>query len=220
MKTLIPFLILTASAHAATIYSIDINDADDPITEAGWTGLNANHSTNGGTVNIGGVDFSIDSSDGSRVRGTSASPNPNALTGDFAFDDGAGQAVILLFGAAGDLPAGIWQVEVWAFDSSGGVGDQILGLRTNGGENNAATINGSLQANGRVTDNMGSSPTDPAATFTFLSDGVSRYDVFVRENNGNNRSRLNAVRLTSIPEPSSAALAGLGGLAFLLRRKR
>jgi len=31
----------TAPLHAATIYSIDINDADNSVTAAGWTGLDA-----------------------------------------------------------------------------------------------------------------------------------------------------------------------------------
>lgn len=155
--------IIHASAHAATVYSIDSHNADSPLTESGWTGLNAPTTTiTEGTVNVGGTD-------GSRLRGSVGSPSPNALTGDFAFDDGAGEAIILFFGGVADLAAGTWQVEVWAFEASGGVGDQILGMRTGETENAATTINGTLQADGRVTDTMGSSATGSSATFTFLS---------------------------------------------------
>lgn len=224
MRIFIPLAFCLSSVgltQAATIYSIDINNEPNSVTAPGWVGLDVPQAGNGGPVTIGGIDFSIGSADGSRLRGTVASPNPNALTGDFAFDDGAGQAVIMFFGGAGDLMAGTWQVEVWAFESSGGVGDQILGLRTNGTENASATINGNLQSDGRVTDTMGSDPINPSGVFTFQSDGVSQYDIFVRENNGNDRSRLNAVRLTYVvPEPSSMVLLGLGGVAFLMRRKR
>ncbi|MEZ5300950.1 MAG: hypothetical protein R3F11_09900 [Verrucomicrobiales bacterium] len=63
-------------------------------------------------------------------------------------------------------------------------------------------------------------PTDPAATFMFESDGIARYDIFVRENNDtSNRSRINAVRLSMIPEPGSAAGAE-AGIAALTRRRR
>lgn len=77
--------------------------------------------------------------------------------------------------------------------------------------NSAETIHGSFAMN----------PTDPAARFTFESDGIARYDIFVRENNDtSNRSRINAVRLSMIPEPGSAALALAAGIAALTRRRR
>lgn len=82
-------------------------------------------------VNIEGVEFRIASSDGARLRGGAGAPTPNSSTGDFSSDDGAGQAVVLFFGGAGDLPAGDWQVELWIFDSDSLVGDQIVGYRTN-----------------------------------------------------------------------------------------
>ncbi len=221
MKVLVFLFTSVAIVRAATTYSIDINDADNVLTAPGWTGLNAVHSGNGGSVDVGGVVFGIASSDGARLRGSTASPNPDALVGDFAFDDGGNEAIILLFGAAGDLAAGTWQVEVWSYDSSFiTLGDQILGLRTNGSENADATIDGMLQGNGIVTNNMASSSSGPAASFTFLSDGASSYDIFLRENNANNRTRLNAVRLTQIPEPSSALLLGLGATGWIFRRRR
>ncbi len=135
-----------------------------------------------------------------------ASPNPNALTSDFVFDDGAGQAIVFFFGQAGQLPAGTWQVEAWIFESSGGLGPSIVGYRTNNVET-------------QITDNALENPTDPAATFTFESDGIARYDLFVRENNTEDRSRLNAVRLTLIPEPGSTVLA-LAGIGLLMLRRR
>lgn len=202
----------------AVIYSIDLNNAANSLTAPGWSGLNAPTTGDGGTVIVGGVDFTVASSDGSRLRGSVASPNPNALTGDFVFDDGAGQALVLFFGFAGDLPAGDWLVEVWTHESSGGlgIGGQTIGFRT-GTERNTGTVETEM-----VTGVLDSADaTIPSTSFQFTSDGVSAYDLYVRESNDLNRSRLNAVRLTQlpIPEPSSAMLA-LVGSAFLLRRRR
>ena len=62
-------------------------------------------------------------------------------------------------------------------------------------------------------------PDGPAVTFRFTSNGSSAYDVFVRENNSQNRSRLNAVSLRFIPEPGGFSLVLLGG-ALLSRKLR
>jgi hypothetical protein len=166
---------------AWTGYSIDLNDADAPVTRDGWTGLNCDHGTGAGSVTLHGIKFETFSAIGSRFRGSVAVPNPNALVGDFAFDDGNNAAVGLLFGGAGDLPAGEWLVDVYAQDTDSPPGNMIVGYRIDAVDTIVTTD--VVRADG------------PAITFPLTSDGVSAYDVFVRENSGNNRSRLNAVRL-------------------------
>jgi hypothetical protein len=203
---------------AATVYKIDIDsqsltgsDNSGPLsTEAGWTSLDATVPSENAEVFIDDVRFWVSSTDGSRIRMSDGSPNPNALTGDFVYDDGGGQAVILNFGGAGALQAGIWEVDVYIHDATSDPGTQIVAYRTNGAE----TI---------VSDSVTPDPVNPAITFRFESDGTSAYDVFARENSDANRSRLNAVQLTLIPEPSTivllvvgAAFAGVG----LWRRRR
>ncbi|NWK55763.1 PEP-CTERM sorting domain-containing protein [Verrucomicrobiaceae bacterium N1E253] len=208
MKTLSCLLLSMGACYGATVYSIDINDADAPLTTSGWTGLNSPHSADGGAVTVDGVEFRISSSDGSRLRGSPSNPAPDSLVGDFAFDEGAANsAIILHFGQAGSLVAGDWLVEVWSYDSGSSVGTQMVGYRRNGTE----TI---------VHTDVEVSASGPAASFTFSSDGVGAYDVFLRENSSGNKTRLNAVRLTLIPEPSTASLFGLAGVALLLRRQR
>ena len=164
-----------------TGYSIDLNDANTPVTRDGWTGLSCDHGTGAGSVTLHGIKFETFSAVGSRLRGSVAAPNPNALVGDFAFDDGNNAAVGLLFGGAGDLPVGEWLVDVYAQDTGSPPGDMVVAYRVNAVETVVTTD--VVRANG------------PAITFPLTSDGVSAYDVFVRENSGNNRSRLNAVRL-------------------------
>lgn len=200
---------MLASASFGQSYLIDINDADDSVTEAGWTALDALHTGSGSAVTIDGISFEIFSADGARVRGGSATPTPNALTGDFVFDDGAGQAVGLYFGQAGDLPKGVWQVDVYVYDSGAVIEDQIVGWREDGVEH-------------VVGENFLPDEISPSASFEFYSNGVARYDVFVRENNDGNRARLNAVALTyvDVPEPSTVLILGLmiGGAVALRKR--
>ncbi len=206
------------AAVAAPIYQIDIDstavsgsDNTGPVsTTPGWTSLLA--TANGSGVVLDGINFNVGSIDGSRIRLLNGAPNPSSLTGDFIYDDGANQAVILFFGIAGSLAAGEWQVDAYIYDSLVGasLGEQIVGYRTNGVE----TI---------VSTTVIGDPVNPAISFTFTSDGTSAYDLFVREGSTFDRSRLNAVRLSYVPEPSTMALALLAGsgiaIRYLRRRK-
>ena len=187
-------LFLAASTLVSAQYKIDINSTTGgPLsTEAGWTSLDATNVNN--SVTIGGVTFQPFSADGSRVRTSGGNATPNDLTADFVFDDGSGQAVGLFFGGAGDIPAGEWSVKLWIWDATSAVGNCIVGYRTN----NAETI---------VSSSVTPDPVNPAIIFTFTSDGTSAYDVFVRENNAANRSRLNAVELSPAQGPSDLNLS-------------
>jgi len=165
-------------------YKIDINDADASVTEPGWLGLGAAHTDNGGSVTTNGVAFWASSADGARLRGSVGTPDPDALLGDFVYDNGSGQAVILHFGGAGDVHAGRWLADTYMYDATHGTNDITanIGLRRNNNE----TI---------VGYDIPGSATGAAHRFAFVSDGTSAYDVFTREVNSGNLSRLNAVWL-------------------------
>lgn len=202
-------------SRADLVYHIDIDSQElgsnptGPLaTEAGFTSLDATASTTA-SVTTGGVVFQIFSADGSRVRASGSTPLPNALNGDFAFDDGPGEAVGLYLGGPGDLQAGTWEVDLYIWDQTSNPLTSIVGYRT------GASI--ALKTETIIASNVVPVSNAPASTFRFVSDGVSAYDVFVRENDATNRARLNAVSLRFIPEPSTFALSLLG--LVLLRRK-
>lgn len=62
----------------------------------------------------------------------------------------------------------------------------------------------------------------PFVQFTFTSDGIT--DTLVLNaapgSGGENRSHFSGVSLSVVPEPSSTALLGLGGLALIMRRRK
>ncbi len=204
-----------APSFGVTTYKFDIDRAESPVTADGWISFPVGHSATAATLVHDEIEFRISSADGARLRGTVDAPNPDPLFGDFAFDEGEqNSAIIFHFGTAGQLPANIWQVDVYSFDSgvaADAVGDQILGLRING-----------IEQLPRITETMQTSNIGPAYSFRFRSDGVSAYDFFLRENSTGNRTRLNAVVLSTIPEPATVGLlAAAGGLALVgLRRWR
>ncbi|MEM7393615.1 MAG: hypothetical protein AAF492_14815 [Verrucomicrobiota bacterium] len=197
-------------------FAIDINVGPSP-TAPGFTGLDAT-SSEGASVNEGGITATTLSTDGSRDRLPVLSGD---LTRDFIFDDGGNQAVLLELSGLTLLSNGLsWMIEVWSYDDNpiaAPAGQQIGLSLINTGFGGAPneTI---------LTDSFAPHPTDPFVTTfnpNFLLANSTRFAIFSRESpiDGNNRSRLNAVRISVIPEPDSAALIFLGGLVGLLFRR-
>ncbi|MEM9348381.1 MAG: PEP-CTERM sorting domain-containing protein [Planctomycetota bacterium] len=207
MKRLITTaLIVTLSAGAAqsaTIFSLDIGGTDD--LESGFTALPVD-----GSVTVAGIEFTQSvGSNGFR------SNDPSTLTKDFA-QANSGETMTVAFGGAGDLAAGLWQVEIWSYDYNFPADSFNTGIVDDGTSTTLVT---------GVTPNPTSTlvaSTDrlPAVSFEFTSDGTSAYSVFlVDEPGGGTRTRLNAVRLTFVPEPGSLAMLSAGALCMLRRRR-
>jgi hypothetical protein len=188
---LLSVTLMVAIGHAQS-YKIDINNASSSVTMPGWTALNANQSGNGGSVTLDGISFAPFSADGAFLRGSVGSPDPDALYGDGSYDNGSGEAVGLVFGGAGDLSQGTWEVSMYSWDASDqAIGNMFASYRIGGSEQS-------------VSSTVAPTNNGPAITFRFESDGVAAYDVFFRENNTQNKCRLNAVQLTKIvPEVTS-----------------
>lgn len=197
--------LLGATAHAVTVYAFDINESNAPtVTGSGFTPFVVDRNTGAGSTVQNGITFSIAGAAGARNRSVGSSD----LTRDFAFVDGSGAFIDFNFGAAGALAAGQWDVEIWVGDTQEDIGIQSVGLITNGTKTTqVASVTPSVSA------------TPPAASFSFVSDGSSSYGIFVTENSARDRTRLNGIRLTQIPEPSLPLLSLLGILPFLRRRR-
>ena len=168
-------------------FKIDI-DVGAPVTEPGWTSLRASGS--GGAAAVDGTTFQIYTADGSRNRS-----GPNDLTRDFVFDDGSGQAVGVIISG---LPAGTWDTSLWSWDDSypTDIGPQFIGYTKH---DSGGTSSGPERI---ATDSAAVHATDPAGSLLINSDGTSQYRVFLRENNTQDRSRLNAIELTRVAAPT------------------
>lgn len=206
---------LNQVAQAGDFFRIDIDStivsggpAQPVDTASGWTSLDATAGS-GSSVVVDGTTFTVFSADGSRVRNNN--PTPNALTRDFVFDDGAGQAVGLTIAG---LEAGVWEASVWAWDDAlpTTTGDQLVGLIEGVVGPSPETIIGSFSVD----------PTNPITTFRFEADGTSLYSIFTRENSDQDHARFNGLQLVrvQIPEPATGLLAAMGVAMLGLRRRR
>ncbi|MEM6259481.1 MAG: PEP-CTERM sorting domain-containing protein [Planctomycetota bacterium] len=191
------------AAQGVTIFSLDIGGTGH--LESGFTALPIS-----GSVTVGGIEFTQSvGSNGFR------SDDPSPLTKDFAQANG-GETMTVSFGGAGDLSAGLWQVEIWSYDYNFAADDFNTGILDDGV---GTTLVTGATPNPSSTL-VASTNRLPAVSFNFTSDGTSAYGVFLVDEPGSGtRTRLNALRLTLVPEPSSLALLGLSGLCMLRRRR-
>ncbi|MBK1853721.1 PEP-CTERM sorting domain-containing protein [Verrucomicrobiaceae bacterium 5K15] len=98
-----------------------------------------------------------------------------------------------------------YTLSVYALDSNGGT--------TNSDIREYTLTNGSSS----TIDNVQWSANDFDASYSFVAEGAS---VTVQNTAGTAGSAMNGFTLTSVPEPSSAALLGLGGIALIMRRRK
>lgn len=184
-----------AAVDANVDFSSTVNLLTEGATVSG-TGITATLTETAGNFSIGNVDLSRDGV--AILDGYLSSRNSNASFTVSGFEEVA----------AGDQIT----LTVWA------IGD------TDGQESNVImTYNG-------VDTTLG--PTDAAAAVVSASDTRSYVQfsftkvagqdelTVVSERTGGRYSAINGFALTSVPEPSSAALLGLGGLALIMRRRK
>lgn len=160
-------------------------DIDDPsgTTAQFHTSLPA---VEGGSVSAGGITFTVFGSiGGSRDRGLA-----DAMLSDFAFKEGADQVAVGL--RLSGLPAGTYQVESWHYDGNGAAGAVQVEFRPQGG---STTL---------LVDNFAFS-TSPAS-YQITANGTATYELVFREDDSNNRTRLNGFRIRAIGAPVAPPL--------------
>lgn len=209
-----------ATLTAATVY-YDVNDDDDGAssTQAGWLATNP-----GSSVSFSAVGSGVVLDDRSRTdNGGGAEAD---MWKDFIFINGSdttdntkGMDVTI----TGLLLNTTYNISVWAYDDSSN--DQLgnprntLWTGSNGGTSAVLSFTGS-------GDIDPTSLSDYTASFTGVTDGAGTLILAGRGTAGGVTVAgqpnvfLNGFSLEAVPEPSSAALLGVGGLALLLRRRK
>ena len=205
-------LALTATSANAALLAIDINNGASP-TETGFVGQNTSgvvHATTAGNITV-----SFTGQQAHHDRGASGGVN-NDLYRDFIFENNTGNSpdITLTLTGPGVAASTDYILTFYAYDS----GDNsrrtgIAGISGTTGTTLGPVIN---LATG-VPDTLdeyavtGTFTSDGAGTLTFGIDGLP---------GGGERTVLNGFQLEAVPEPSTTALLGLGGLALILRRRK
>jgi hypothetical protein len=171
-----------------------------------------NLDTNGSGV--GGIDW--------RDRGDSSSSDPLVLLGEDFVKNNGGIVRLTLSGlAAGTYNATSYHIDP-GFTQSQNI--QVF-LDEGSGFSNTGAVGNSFVSAGGVNGLTTALVQSTAANFQFTTDGNTdvvvvfdgRTDPGVGENG---ETPLTGFNFTLIPEPSSAILSLLGGLAFIVRRRR
>jgi len=245
LTAIVAAIALTANAQAVTISIDTFDDALLNITQTGTTGGNATDPavTFAETTTaeaIGGVrETRVHVTSGSGANSANTTINPGNLTWDLASSTGG--HFHLLYGASTiDAAASALNLDATAADAftsrfiftdlSGSIKISFL---MNAGEGSAESIwSASFNVDGAIGAGGPASPLDYNVLFSSfeLDSGTGAFDLsdidgITYEVDADLVSRdwqIDSLSMTTItvPEPSSTALLGLGGLALMLRRRR
>jgi hypothetical protein len=224
--------VLTATIGAASAATISINFREnnnnqvmDPGTTAGldvqsnWNNTDGSTaSTMGSLIDSTGVvttaSVTWETTGGLWGDGT-ANTDANAGVGDaqlrrgYLDDNGA-----ITFSMSGITYA---SYDVIVYYSSGDTGNKQFQATTIGGTTLLPTA--AAGANNKYATNPNWDDTN-TVTFSALSGASFSGSVAARNTVGTGRGTIAGIQVVEVPEPSSAALLGLGGLALILRRRK
>jgi hypothetical protein len=192
-------LALTATSANAALLAVDIGTG---AVESGFVGQAANTVTHSTTA--GDITAVISGEQGFFVfagGGTNA-----ALFDDFVFKNGG--TITLELSGAGISANTDYDMTFWAY-----YGAQPRDTTIAGSAGTTGTSLGPI-----AFDNPPTSLSDNDASGTFTSNGSGVLTFAV--SGTNSRPALNGFTITAVPEPSTTALLGLGGLALILRRRK
>ena len=205
--TLSLLVISTGTLQASDLLSVDFNTASSP-TQAGFAGQSATsftHSTASGALTV-----TISSQQGNFDRGVGPTKTHGTNTDlyrDFFFDN-SNNITITLSGPAISASTD-YIMTFYAYDEAENRNTSFIAT----GDTTGATL-GPVNA---PADSDITSLGQFAVTGTFNS-GASGVLTFNAA--GPSRAVINGLEISAVPEPSTTALLGLGGLALILRRRK
>ncbi|MFK7849814.1 MAG: PEP-CTERM sorting domain-containing protein [Akkermansiaceae bacterium] len=209
-------LTLTATSADAALLAVDFNRDSGSLTESGFLAQDTSGISH--TTTAGNILVTFTGQQGDFDRGASGGTN-NSLYRDFIFDNNGGSPdITITLSGAGIAASSDYIMTFYAYDS----GDSsrrtgIIGINGTTGPTLGPVVS---QGTG-VPDSL----DEYAVTGTFTSDGVGNLTFGIDGlPGGNERTVINGFQLdavaVAVPEPSTTALLGLGGLALILRRRK
>jgi hypothetical protein len=222
-----------SSANAATLLQVDLFDTDDGVpgdSQAGWDAFGAHGNSTSVAVpvtaagTIAGITVTLGDVGNWESRGGS-DDNRFQVTGT-SFDDvvenfWATRDSAITISFTGLQVGGSYTLEAWHNDSftPGNNG----GFANGGGIITPTVSVGTIIATSTGTQtNLGNTQTDGAFDTSLITFTATSSDptVTLTSTNVFGYLLINGATLTAIPEPSTTALLGLGGLALILRRRK
>jgi len=229
-------LAVTATTAHAAVLSVDFGNTNfGSVTQAGFELFNADGNSSSSDTRIystdsGDVDVTVngkrtaDGIDGLFNR--SGVTDGGALTyaaiyNDFAYDNAAsGETTMeLVLSGAGITADTAYALTFYSYDTDATVTGNVV----------TTSYNGSSGTTGSASDliyTIGTNPTTNdqySTTGLFTSDNTGTLTVTMASSVSGDvftGVRLNAFEFDVVPEPSTTALLGLGGLALILRRRK
>lgn len=211
--TCVAGLLSSSLLSSAAVISWGAAQNTTATTDISTTGtLVEAHAEGGGATTVNGVTFAAANTLGS----SSSTQLDGASTGDAGFDSllnsvsfGGGVSTTIDLGSFTSGTS--YEIQIFYTDQrTPGLNDRVM---TYGSSTGGGTVD--LEAD---PNNAGTSPFGQFAIGTFTADGTD--PDLTLDTNGFGNAHITAWQIRSVPEPSSTALLGLGGLALILRRRK
>ena len=206
-----------ADATGSTPLSV-FNSLDGRITQVNWNGISG---STGNTINSADVDVRIEHVGGYSAN-TNTTQNSNAGAGGNAYQWSGtnGQQMDILFGTHGgsfsnDRTVNAAGLVLLNFGSAY-TGVTIIYLDP--GDNVLSTQSFAGTGDSQTPGSFGGA--DFFTGYVSSSQNIAKVSINLARNSGNSDISLDSLTYSTVPEPSSTALLGLGFLGLLLRRNR